>query len=104
MSDIVSSVVFDRADKKIHFVRSQDCQPIVDAAKELEQIPQKGDFRHIATIPNILIEKALHEEGVNILALPKKELTRYLRGKLKRGGDWAYLRTAPAPPPYRAPR
>lgn len=102
MSDIVSSVAFDRAERKVHRIREQDCQVFVDTARELEQIQQRGDFRHLATIPNILIEKALNEEGINILALGKKELTRYLRRKLD--GDWAYLRTAPKLPAYRAPK
>jgi hypothetical protein len=101
MSDIVSSLVFDRADRAVHFVRTQDVEPILDVNKELATIPQKGDFRHIATIPNVLIEKWINEEGIPVLGLSKDEFARLVKRKLD--GDYAYLRTAPKPPAYRRP-
>ena len=98
--DIVSGTVFDRAEGKIHFTRFQDCQPILDSNKELAGIPQKGDFRHVATIPNVLIEKWIHEEGIPVLGLSKDEFAKLVKRKLD--GDFAYLRTAPKLPAYRS--
>lgn len=102
MGDIVSSVVFDRAEGRVHFVRSQDCQPIVDAARQWEQEAQKGDLRHVASIPLVIVEKWINEDNANILGMGKRELTTFLRKKL--AGDYSYLRTAPKLPPYRAPK
>jgi len=103
VSDIVSSVVFDRADGKIHAVRTQDVAPILDANKELATLPQKGDFRHIGTVPNVILEKWINEEGAPILSMRQAEFARFIRRKLN-DPDYAFLRTAPKPQPYRAPR
>lgn len=103
MSDIVSSVVFNRADKKVHFVRTQDVEPILDSNKQLASIPQKGDFRHIGTVPNVILEKWMNEEGAPVLSMNKHEFDKFIRRKLD-DPDYAYLRTAPKLAPYRAPK
>lgn len=92
--DIRSRRHYDPATGNITFERVQDVEPILDSNKALEQLPQKGDFRHIGTVPNVLVEKWLNEEGLNILGLGKREFARMIRRKLD-DPDYAYLRTAP---------
>ena len=41
-ADIHSSVILDRSEGKVSFVRTQDVEPILDDNKALEQIPQSG--------------------------------------------------------------
>ena len=97
--DIVSGTVFDRAEGKIHFTRWQNCDPILDSNKEMATIPQRGDFRHVASIPLVLVEKWINEEGIPVLGLSKDEFAKLVKRKLD--GDFAYLRTAPKLPAYR---
>lgn len=93
-ADIRSRVHIDRADGSITFERLQDVEPILDDNKQLEQIPQKGDFRHIATIPCVVIEKWINESGTQLLGLSNKEFAAFARKKIN-DPEWAYLRTAP---------
>ena len=82
----------DRSEKKIHFERIQDVEPILDHNKALQSMPQKSDFmRHIATIPCVILEKWANEDGVNIFKMPREDYSRYLRKKLN-DPEWRYLR------------
>lgn len=93
-ADIHSRKHINRADGTITFERLQDVEPILDTNKQLEQEPQKGDFRHIGTIPNVLIEKWMNEEGAPVLAMSSDEFARFIRRKLD-DPEYRYLRTAP---------
>lgn len=72
---------------------TQDVEPILDNNKILQNTPQRSDWgRHIASIPNIVIDKWSKDHGVNLLALPKDEFTKFVRRKLN-DPDWRWLRT-----------
>lgn len=92
--DIRSRVYVDRADGRITFERIQDVEPILDANKALEPVAQRGDFRHIATIPNVLIEKWMNEEGAPVLGMSSHDFATFIRRKLD-DPDYRHLRTAP---------
>lgn len=78
---------------RITFERVQDCEPILQRNKELRALPQRADWgRHIASIPNVIIEKWMREDGVNILGLSAEEWGRFIRRKLD-DPDWRHLRT-----------
>ena len=67
--------------------REQDVQPILDANKEMANdgtkgFSKSGDFRRVASIPLIVIEKWMKEDGVNFFELQGPERTKYLRRKL----------------------
>ncbi len=74
--------------------RVQDIEPIIDINKALQNESQKwaGDFHHIGTIPNVVLEKWINDEGVNILAMPNEEFGQFIKRKL-RDPDNAWLRT-----------
>jgi len=91
------------SDGTITFERIQNVAPILDDNKALEQIAQKGDFRHIATIPNVIIEQWINESGVALLGLPNKDFAAFVKRKLA-DPDYAYLRTAPKLKPSRMAR
>ncbi|WP_421722930.1 hypothetical protein [Bauldia sp.] len=92
--EIRSRTHVDRADGTVTFERVQDVGPILDANRQLEQQPQRGDFRHVGTVPNVLIEKWINEEGAPVLAMSAHEFARFIRRKLN-DPDYRYLRTAP---------
>ena len=73
--------------------RRQDAEPIIENNKRLQnEGRQTGEFRHIASIPSVIIEKWMNETGVPLLSLPKHEFNAFIRKKLN-DPDWAWLRT-----------
>lgn len=76
--------------------RTQDVEPILDHNKAL-QADQVGGWRrsakqrrrHIAEIPNIVIEQWL-KEGFNVFQVSARELRKKLDDP-----HWSYLRTIP---------
>lgn len=84
---------YDASERTITFRRLQDVEPIIENNKELQKLPQKSDWgRHIASIPNVILERWIKEDGVNYLALPGREFAKLIRRKL-RDPDYAWLRT-----------
>lgn len=96
MSEIVNKAFYDAGERKFTFLRVQDVEPIIDDNKRLQAQSQRSDWgRHIATIPNIFLEKWLHEEldrGNVGLRLGSKEFDALIKRKLE-DPDYRYLRT-----------
>lgn len=60
---VTTRVVSDPTERKYHFVREQDVEPILEANKELAGEAQRSDWgRHVARVPFVIIEKWLNEE------------------------------------------
>lgn len=83
--------------RELTISRTQDVEPILENNKRLQGEPQsrKSSFRHIASIPNIILEKWLNEErlrGNAALRWGSKEFYGMVAKKL-RDPDWKYLRT-----------
>lgn len=83
----------DFEDDKFVFGRTQDVEPILDANKAFQNNRQTGDFRLIASIPVVILERWIIEDGVNYLAIDKLEFSQLIRRKL-RDPDWKWLRTS----------
>lgn len=97
--EISTTPVIDRNEGRIAFIRSQDCEDIIDDNKRLqnEYMPRVmgDDWRKIAAIPNIILEQWLIEEwrrGNLALKLTDKEFDQIVARKL-RDPDWKWLRT-----------
>jgi hypothetical protein len=72
---------------------TQDVEPILERNRQLSAQPQRGDLRHLATIPNVILLKWLNEEharGNAGLRLFTKEFDELVAKKLA-DPDWAYL-------------
>ena len=84
----------DRNEKKVVVERCQDIETILDRNKYLQNEAQTwaGDWHHIGTIPNVIIEKWMTEEGVNILKMPSDEWGQFIKRKL-RDPENMWLRT-----------
>jgi hypothetical protein len=73
----------------------QDVEDIIERNKALQAEPQKGDFRHVASIPLNIINQWLQEEwdrGNVGLRMSGPEFDALVAGKL-RDPDWRFLRT-----------
>lgn len=83
-----------QADGLIVVERIQDVETIIDRNKYLqnEQQTWAGDWHHIGSIPNVIIEKWMNDEGVNILKMPAEEWGQFIKRKL-RDPDNKWLRT-----------
>lgn len=92
MSDIVTKIHRDNG--LLIVDRVQDVEPILEGnkARQIEGPDRKSELRHIATIPNVIIEKWLLEDGVPFMRMNGPEFAKFVRRKLD-DPDWKYLRT-----------
>lgn len=75
--------------------RVQDVEPIIERNKILQTIPQQSDWgRHVASVPNVLLEKWLNEENArgNPVEWGTEEFYSMVERKLQ-DPDYRYLRT-----------
>jgi hypothetical protein len=87
---------FGRMDGRTLIVeRRMDCEPIIENNKALKSLPQKSDWgRHVASVPNIILEKWLNEEwerGNRITSIYSKEMDAVVALKLQ-DPEWQFLR------------
>jgi hypothetical protein len=95
MSDVRTTIHQDGRELTIN--RVQDVEPILENNKRLRNEAQdrKSSFRHIASIPNVLLEKWLNEEllrGNRSIRWGSAEFDGLIKRKL-RDPEYAYLRT-----------
>lgn len=92
--EVITRPHVDASEGTITFERIQDVEAILERNKQLQNMPQKwaGEWHHIASIPNVILERWMNEDGVNMLALSGDEFDRIVKRKL-RDPDWAWLRT-----------
>lgn len=86
----------DASEDSITVESVQDVEAIIERNKMLQGIDQKSDWgRHVATIPNIFLERWLNEEHArgNVgLRLHTREFDALVQRKLQ-DPDWRFLRT-----------
>ncbi|MBP2311887.1 hypothetical protein [Azospirillum soli] len=91
----VATRVHHDPDGLLIFERSQDCTPILDRNKALQNdgdgYSPSRELRRVASIPNVLIEKWLNEEGINLF---DPDHWPAIQRKLN-SSEYLYLRTAP---------
>ena len=93
MSGTITRLHLDRGERTITAETVQDVEPILDLNKALQNAGrQSGDFRHIGTIPNVVLVKWLYEEGANVWRMSAHEFGQFIRRKLN-DPDWRHLRT-----------
>lgn len=82
--------------RELTISRTQDVEPILENNKRLQTEPQNRTtpFRHVASVPNVILERWLNEElarGNRAIRWGSKEFDELVAKKLK-DPDWAYLR------------
>lgn len=83
---------YDELTDTLHIKRVQDVEPIlIQNQEEAKEFTRYGDMGKIASIPMVLVEKWINEEGVNIL---KPGAEEFLARKLM-DPDYMNLRTVP---------
>lgn len=93
MSDIKGRLWLQ--DGKIISQRQQDVEPYLDANKAAQNAGAPSfapTFRKVASIPNVVIEKWMAEEGAPVLSMNKAEFDRFIKRKLN-DPNWKYLKT-----------
>jgi hypothetical protein len=93
---IDSSIGYDATEDQYVVHSEQDCQPTIELNKILYNDGTDGygetrEWRRVASIPNIILEKWLREDGIRYW---DSEDTAKLAAKLD-DPEWLYLRTAP---------
>ena len=85
---------YDHSTGVMHIQKVQDVEPILERNKALantnhSELGRKRSWWHCATVPNVVIEKWLSEEGINFY---KKDHWPAVKRKLN-DPEWRYLRT-----------
>lgn len=88
---VQTRVSVDSSERLIVVERLQDVEDIIERNKQLQGEKQTGDMRLIASIPAIIIERWMKEDGVNYLALPNDEFARLIKRKIN-DPDYRWLR------------
>ena len=90
-----TELLFDRNEKVIIALTSQDVEPILERNEALRGEAQRSDWgRHVATIPNVILVGWLNEQyaaGNTRLRLYTPEFNELIARKLQ-DPDWKYLR------------
>ena len=82
----------DGGDLTVHR-REDDVGPALERNKALQHTAQDVDgLHHIASIPAVIVEKWMNEEGVPFLTMPEHEFRRFIRRKLN-DPDNSWLKT-----------
>lgn len=88
-------IIFDHDARTVTTHAVQDVEPIIERNKQLQNEEQRSDWgRHVASIPNIFMEKWLNEEwsrGNMIMSIYGPEMEEVVWKKL-RDPDYAFLR------------
>ena len=88
-----TDLILDRNERKVVASSWQDVEPILDRNKALQNEPQsrRSDFRHIGTIPNVILLKWMNEDGADVMRMNGDEFGKFIRRKLN-DPDWRHLR------------
>jgi hypothetical protein len=76
-------------------VRQQDVEPIIERNKQLQTMEQRSDWgRHVASVPNVVLEKWLNEEAErgNVMQFGSEEFYAMVERKLQ-DPDYRMFRT-----------
>lgn len=86
---------YDEDTQRFAVETRQDVEPILDANKRAQAdgdgYTPSREMRHIARIPNVVIEKWINELGVNVFNKDHAPAVR----RLLNDPDWRFLRTSP---------
>ena len=96
MAEVLTIPHLDKSTGQIAIERWQDVEDIIELNKAVQNTPQRSDWgRHVASIPNVILEKWLNEEyhrGNVGIKLFGPEMDALVERKLK-DPDWKWLRT-----------
>lgn len=91
---ILKRDVYDAAERKFHFYREQDVEPVLDANKERRDTTQRGDFRHRWNLPVVMVNKFYDEYCGGVLQPMNSEFWHWVDRKIMGDPDFAYLRSS----------
>lgn len=104
MSDIAHRLHQDFGERTTTFEVVQDVEPYLENNARLREMDQPSDWgRHLASVPNVVINQWLYEEwtrGNTGLRFGSEEWRRIVWKKLN-DPAWAYLRVDKPPSAYR---
>lgn len=91
---IGTKLIFDHAENQLVVKREQDVQPILEMNKKLytegDGYSPSRTLRRVASIPFVVIERWINDEGINIF---KKDHWNAVKKKLN-DPDYLFLRTS----------
>jgi hypothetical protein len=71
---VEKAIVSDNLSDELVFVTQQDVAPVIEQAKRLAEQPMDKDFKPVAVIPDVIVEKMMREGSWNDPAALKRWL------------------------------
>lgn len=101
--DVETRAHYDPNEDRMVLETVQDVEPYLERNKRLanegDGYSKTREWRRVASIPNVIIEKWMREEGANVFQMDRKEFSAFIKKKLM-DPDYRYLVTS-GKPPYR---
>ena len=95
--NVTSTFHYDEMEDTSHVRSVQDVEPILENNKALQTFNDgyspSRDLKRIASIPLVIAQRWMKEDGINWMTLPKHEKAKYLRRKLN-DPEYSFLRTS----------
>jgi hypothetical protein len=64
MDAVHTQIVVDEVSGKTHVNRVQDCEPIMDSVKRIQNLTPSKEMRHVARIPMVVVEAYCNRVGI----------------------------------------
>ena len=64
-SDIKTKFHWDAHDETAHIARTQDCDPYLERAHALREVPQDPEMRLTAVFPFVIVEQYCNTHGID---------------------------------------
>lgn len=76
MSEVKTEIHVDPSEDRFTVNRVQDVEPILERAKALHNagIGQSGEWRHAASIPNVIVERYCEDAGITFREFAMNEV------------------------------
>lgn len=92
----VATTIHLTNDERLVIETVQDVAPYLERNRQMAKsdgYSKSREWQRVASIPNVIIEKWMREDGANIFAMSSEEFSKFIARKLA-DPDYQYLKTS----------
>ena len=84
---------YDAGERKLHFTRTQDVEPLLEHNKFLREKTARGDFKHKWDLPVVMVNRFYDEYSKGELRPMNEEFWAWVDSKIMSNPDLSAFRT-----------